>query len=348
MAQDYDSCELEFTKITGGNLLGWSFKLGESRLGATGQTQTVVPISAASLTPSQYTPDADGALSLDPALASASMSFHVPSPVPAPPLSYKDVVTVTYAGSLIFQGIVTQVAVEVALDGFNSWEHAYTFSLSDIAAGMLNSGPGLVSVPAEDPLTRLRRWFTVDTSLLTTDQLTYILSLMHEAQVDQDKTYLAWAREFTELTETPLRVTPADLPVWNHLQVYPHPVSWNGTPPTPDITSDDGCWINSLTEKQAEETGGELLPTAVQVVGNDTRFLTSGSEHVEIPPVPLGQFRLGVNRLGSSGEVPLGYGAGSVVEIYGDVMAISKLTHAFSHKKLVTSMELVRPVNIDT
>jgi len=348
MAKDYDSCQLEFTKITGGNLLGWTFKLGESRLGATGQTQTAVPISAASLTPNQYTTDEDGALSLDPALASASMSFHVPTPVPAPPLSYKDILQVTYSGALIFQGIVTQVSVEVALDGFNSWSHQYTFSLSDIAAGMLNSGPGVVSVPAEDPLTRLRRWFTVDTVLLTAEQLLYILGLTHEEQVDQDKSYLAWAREFTELTEVPLRVTPADMPVWNHLQVFPHPVSWNGTPPVPDITSDDGCWLNTVTQQQGEETSGVLVPTAVQVTANDTRFLVSGIEHVEIPPVPLGQFRLGVDRLGSSGEVPLGYGAGAVVEIYGDVMVISKLTHSFAHRKLVTSMELVRPVVVYT
>jgi hypothetical protein len=346
--QDYDSCELVFSKVTGGSLLDWSFKLDESLLDSTDQTLVDIPVSSASLTPNTYQVDADGALSLDPALASAGMSFRVPSPVPTPMLAYGDIVQVTYKGAMVFQGVVAQVAVEVELESFNMWAHDYTYSLTDVAAGMLNSGPGVISVPAEDALTRLQRFFTVDVSLLSTEQLDYILGLVHEAQEEQDKTFITWAREFTELTEVPLRMTPAEHPIWSALQIFPHPVAWNGVQPTPDITDEDPCWINRLVEEQSLATAGALLPVRVQVTANDTTFL-AGFGNVSITPARLGlDFKVGVSRLGASAAIPFGFTAGSVVEIGGSTMAISKLTHVFAAKKYVANLELARPVEITT
>ena len=348
--QDYDACKLEVHRIAGGSRLSWTFRFGESKLSDNTQTSDIIQVSGLTLTPSSFTADADGALSPEPSLAEAKMSFKTPSAAPTPELRYKDMIEILYGASVIFQGIVTQVSVAVSLSDFNTYDHEYSYSMSDITGGMVGTSPGLPSVPAENPVARLTRaGFTVDTSLTTSAQLNYILALTAAAQDDTAaKTHLEWLREFVELTEVPIRVTPDPIgPIWSRVQIFPHPVKWNGVDPTPDVTS-DGCWINSLVEQQAAETFGELLPTSVQVVANEVMFLT-GFEHLELPPALLGiDFIVGVARLGTSGDVPFGVGAGSVLDIYGDTMVIKSLTHSFEHKKLVTSLELTKPVSITT
>jgi hypothetical protein len=83
------------------------------------------------------------------------------------------------------------------------------------------------------------------------------------------------------------------------------------------------------------------------VVANDDTFL-DGFSNLTITPAKLGlDFTLGVSRLGSSGAVGIGLGGASVMDIYGDIMTVVRLTHSFSHKKYITALELALPVEID-
>jgi len=350
----YDSCLFKVEKLTGTALLSWTLVLGDSKIGQTNDIRTEIDVSRATVVPSAFTLDSDGAMSLDPSTATASMSFKAATALPASPLAYYDSIEINYDNVVIFQGLVAQIQCTIERDdpqiisGTNKFNHRYQYTFRSAAAWALDIEPAPVDLPAENPIARLQRWFTVDSSLLSGPQLTYVLGLTHASQTAESKSYLERAREFTELTELPLRILPSSPPTWNHLQILAKPVKWNGANPSADITSDDPCWIHSVDQVADQRANGEMLPYGLTVTANDTTFL-EGFSNISVTGALLGTtFSLGVSRIGTSGQVPVGMGAGAVVKVYGDTMAIQRLTHNFGHDKYVATMELVDPITVMT
>jgi hypothetical protein len=337
-------------RLAGSALLGWTFVLGTSVLGLKDDKRIPVDVSSATVVPSAYTLDGTGALSLDPGVSSIGFAKELHGPGPQPELAVGESVEIVYDTIILFQGLVAAVQTNIEREDLNTWNHRSTYQLRSSVAWMMGSQPGAQTLPAEKPLVRLGHFFTVDSSQLTTAQRTYVDSLIAPAvngTDNADRTYLDWARDFTTQTLLPLRVKVTSPPTWQQLEVLPDPIVWNGVQPTPDVSSADGSWINQIALTANESTGGDLRPTGVQVVANDDTFL-DGFSNLTITPAKLGlDFTLGVSRLGSSGAVGIGLGGASVMDIYGDIMTVVRLTHSFSHKKYITALELALPVEID-
>lgn len=271
----------------------------------------------------------------------------------SPPLAVGDQVEIQYGSATVFQGGVSNVNVTMAVDpsaeryGYR-YRRVFSYTLRSTAAEMLSRDAEWAALPAEDALTRLRRWFNVSTELLSAEQIAAITSvIMPGAEPEGSSTYIDMARQFTTATRVPVRLK-ASIPVrWDELEVVPTSIAWNGAAPTPTI-GDSEEWANQVTYQGSAATGGEIQPQTVTVVTDDTRFL-GGVQDVPIQSGIIGEFLIGVSRIGTDNTLPVSsHVPGTVVDVLGEPMAIARLSQTFGRRHYQAQLDVTKPVTVAT
>lgn len=341
----YDPRLVQFNKLSGSSMLGWTMRLGESRLGQEDETRTAIELSNIDLT-NGYTVEDSGALSIDPLTGTAQFSERFRPGVSQtvansidPPIKPGEHFEIGYDGVTLTWGTVLRVRTTMSAVG-NTWVRKSTYPLSGVAGTMLANTASWDYLDEEPALTRLQRFYTVDTSLLTPDMVTYLGTLLAEPRDFGSSTYLDLARDFTEQTLFPVRPQSVFPSRWDRLEVVPA-VNFNGVTPDPVMT-DTEEW-SGAAEFETTEVGTK--PISLDVVKDYVGFL-GGFNTVPLAGTPLPGFQLGTTRLGEEYQIPVGFQAPSVIDVYGTSLVVSKINHSFTTKSYRSQIEVVAPVAI--
>ena len=351
----YVPAHLAVSRLFGTARLDYGSKMDELVLDST--TDVRAPIDIASLTIADGYAVSDGdALSIDPATASGRMSDRVSGDAgalmtTATPMLAGHRVEIAYDGVIIFQGSVTSVATELtaepkAQDYGEQYLRSDTYTLSALEYDLLQQvvtwgfgdGSGTGDLPQEPALTRLQRWFNVDTSGVAASHMDRLNVLVDATTGDGSSTMLDQARYFTVATGVPVRINTATLPLdFNNLVVLDDAVAWTDQPLVATVTGSTS-WLHQVQAKDG-------VPETASVIANDTRFL-GGYYGYAYPDEPMGTFRLDVDRLGPSPTAAIGYLAPNPVDVLGVTCAVARITHTFDRDSYSCALELAPPKTI--
>lgn len=345
----YDSGLLEVVRLYGSARLDYGAKLDEIRLDSTSDIRGTIDVASLAIGDG-YTIGEGNTLSLDPTTATARMADWVSGDAAGvlatvTPLLAGHRVEVSYNGVLIFQGSVASVSTELttdpdAQDHGRDYRRTVTYTLAALEYDLLSKvvtwgfgdGTGTGPLPQEPALTRLQRWFTVDTSAVPSAHMANLNVLVDATDSDGSSTMLDQARYFTQATGVPVRVKVAELPLhYDHLVVLDSAVAWTDQPLTPTITSSVD-WLSRVTAKDG-------VPEQVTVTTNDTRFL-AGRYSYAFPDRAMDTFRLDVDRLGPASVVQIGYLAPDPVDVLGVTCSVARVTHTFGKETYTCALEL--------
>jgi hypothetical protein len=343
----YDPRLITLVKMAGATMVGWTFRLGASRLGQTADTRTPIRVSAVTMTDG-YDVGPSGELSIDPMTGTATISDEY-DPDPGDlvtddlgtVLAAGDRIQISYGNTVLQQGAVTSVDSHVETDGFH-WIRKTTYQFTGSGGIMLANTIDWPALPQESALTRLGRFFTVDTSLLSIAQTNYLNSVMAASTGAGTGTYLDQARAFTAATLFPVRpANPAPV-AWRQLAVVPA-VTFQGTLPTPSIGSAENFSCSSDFT-----TGAGLAHRTIglEVIKNFDGFITGVTTGPAAPLAALGQFQLGTSRIGKTMTTPIGIQAPAVIDAFGTRVVASKVIHNFNSRDYRSGLEVVAPVNV--
>lgn len=287
----YDKGLVRIDRLRGGALTGWSMITGVGLTGESAYTREAVDFASVSISDG-YTVEDNGTLSLDPATGTATISDHVelrPGGDPSfgagpfglgrfgmaygglelPPINRDDRVEVFYDGTLILAGLWTQVDVTFNPDPKapppKFVQRTITATLASVQRLLLNTRVEWLSLPAEPAITRLRRWFDVDTSAVPDPA---VLNVLVAGEPDPGSTTLLdVARAFTAATALPVRppavVTPDN---WPSLEVVV-------------LTDDPPAGLTDAADWATELKYTDGRPTALAVKSDDIRFAIERDSH---------------------------------------------------------------------
>lgn len=141
------------------------FLIGNSVLGSTGSSYTIVPAATVTFT-SGYTPDEHGTLIIDAETVAISLSFW--DEVPASAAIYPgNRCEILYAGKRIVMTTIDSVSITYSADP-EAAKHGATRRVDFTASGagtyavMMGRTVSWVSLPKETAIHRIRRWVTVN------------------------------------------------------------------------------------------------------------------------------------------------------------------------------------------
>jgi hypothetical protein len=342
----YDPGKVTVSTLTGATMVGWTFRLGAySRLGQTSNDRTDVKVSAITMTDG-YAVGQNGELSIDPMTGTASMSERFRPGVSDDvidrvdtPLQPDDRIEIAYGQSIVQQGAITSVDTRMEAAGAY-WIRKAEYSFSGTAGIMLANTASWANLPEEGALNRLRRFFTVNTNLLTAPMTAYLNATLMPGKNAGSSPYLELARDFTLYTRFPLRVSTVP-DRWREVQVVPA-VTFQGAPPAAVIT-DAEQWASSADFTKA--VGGVQRPVAVDVIKNFDEFI-SGIHTIPERGNPLGSFRLGSSRLGDNLSTPVGIQVPAVIDVFGTRLVTAKIVHNFTSESYRSGLELVEPAKV--
>lgn len=342
----YDPARLTFTKVYGGAAVGYGFRLAESRLGQAQDTVRSVAVASIELTDGYEVTDGNY-LSMDPLTGKASFAERfrpgsgesVIDRVTAP-MAVGDRWRIDYKGAYINQGTVSRVEWHLETDG-GQWVRKTAYTLVGVASAMLDSVVSWDFLDEEGALTRLQRFFaTVDTTLLSAPQVTYLNGIYAPGKNEGSATLLDIARDFTSQTGFPVRTTNVFPAQANTIQVIPA-VTFAGAPPTAVLGGAD-AWTRSA---DFAREAGSLQVVGADLPTNDDRFI-AGVQTVTGYGRPLGQFALGASRLGQTFSQPIGIQVPAVLDLWGTRFVASKVNHSFTVKHYRSDVELTAPASI--
>lgn len=344
----YDARKVRLYKVVGGAVVGYSMRVGEARVGLQQDVRTDIAVSAIDITDGYNVESNTNVLSIDPVTGSASFSYRVD---PNPGALVKDAIIypfapderweLRYGNALVQQGRIGKVSTHMETSG-RLWIRKITYQLIGMASLALASTAEWDFLPQEPALTRLQRWFTVDTAKLTAAQFTYINSeVVMPGQNQGSSTYLDLARDFTTHTSFPVR--PSVSGKWDHIEVIPS-LTFRGTQPTVLIGNAETWTVGAdfsrdLTYATKAET--------IEVLTDYDAFI-AGVETVTVAGSPLGNtsgsFVVGSSRLGGSYQTAIGIQApAAVVDAFGTHLVVSRIVHAFTPTTYKSALELTPP-----
>lgn len=346
----YDPTLLTINRLYGTSKLDYGARMGEAVLDRSDNVREPVDVSRASIfggyTIETGTLSGEETASLDPMQASANASGYVNDWDDALPLSKGDRVEISYAGVLNFLGSCFEVVRKIstdprALDNGKTWRRDLTFKLASIEYDLFMQQVTFDALPVETPLTRLNRWFTVDTSMLSSAHLAYLETLAAPARDGATLALIDLARDFTSVTGVPVRVKiigsdpTGPKPT---LVVLDNAVTWWDQPLVP-VVSNVEDWASSVSD-----TNGS--PSDVTVIRDDTRFL-GGHYSYEFSEQPMNTFRLDIDRLGPHPIEQVGYLAPDPVDVLGAYRIVSRITHTFDRDHYSCQLELRHAASIE-
>lgn len=318
---------------------------GDMRWGQKDDQRTRIPVNTATIN-GGYTVEQNGALSIDPWTGTATL--HVPGTAITAPigvLSYGDRVEMVNEDTIVFQGFVSDVALDQEREEQRFGEPyglSWTFLLRSTLGQLLGRTVTAGVLPAELLTTRIRRWLDLDLSELSSEQLTYVATFTADEITEPTSlALLDIARSFTTATGIPLR-TPVEFPPRADLLVAdPDAISWLGVAPDA-VLGDAPSWAHGI---HWDSNHGYLSPSGVDVAKGNTTFLSGYSTSARDPMV-WGTSRWGSSRWGS-GPVPVGLRPGQAVSILEDdggaLRIVSRVTLNFGATEFTSAIELTPP-----
>jgi len=352
----YDPKLLKFRRVVPGSLIGISLVVGKSLLGEDWSELTDAGnLSSVELTDG-YDVGSNGELSIDPLTGTAEFAerFH---PGPADTVQawaqqhemYTDTGwELRYNDSIVAQGKVIRVETGIAADAAY-WVKKTKYILSGAAARWLDVTTTWTStLPAEGALTRLRRFFTVDTSQCRSSIVTYLDSVAAPSEAPGSSTLLDLARDFTALTKVPVRTANTNTRTVA-LTVVPV-VTFQGSPPPPLILPSAATWTGeagllSDVAKPAFSLPPEKVQSVEVVKDFDTFIAGIGKEALETGHLGV-DFKLSQSRLARSPNATapdVGVRAPAAIDFFGVVRVVSQITHSFSAGHYRCALNLVPP-----
>ncbi|GAA3193934.1 glycosyl hydrolase family 28-related protein [Dactylosporangium siamense] len=322
----YNPDLLRFERLSGSARLGWTAVLGRTRLGATTDLREVIPVSAVTLADG-YTIGDNGELSLDPATGTAQMSTRgAPTGLT---LAVGDVVEVSYEHVILFGGKVTGVTTGLEADPTGGFTQQTTYKLASREATLMSAVESWDALPEETALTRLTRWFTVDTTAVSAAHVALLNTVM-PAEDAGTATRLDLARAFSAATTLPLRMRSYLTGGASNVTV----LDPGSVAPT---IADAQDWAHAVDYESTAR--GKFTPSTVTVRADDTRLM-GGQQSVAVTPDRLGRtFRLGRSRLGGSLFRSTGFLAGDTISVFGTVVPVARVTQSFG-RHYSASLEL--------
>jgi len=356
----YDPKLLEFLRVVPGSVIGATLIVGKSRLGNDLSSLEPVPgMSSIELTDG-YNPGQDNELSIDPLTGTARFAERInagPGDLVEAYARQHEMYSGThwelrYAGAIVAQGTVARVESSVTAEG-PFWIKKTTYPLVGVASTMLETTATWAgTLPEEGALTRLKRFFAVDTSLCRTIHLAYLDTVKAPSTAPGESTLLDLARQFTTLTHFPVRSANTHAPNPG-LTIVPA-VTFQGTPPPPLILPPAAEWTGAAdfysdAPKPFFSTPPEKVKTVDVVQDFDTFIGGIGQRALEAgrlgPTFRLGQSRLGW-REGPGDTLDVGVRAPAVVDFFGDVKVVAQINHAFTGRHYRSSLDLADPAKV--
>lgn len=316
----YSRGKFKLERLYASAKLGFTAVLGEMRLGMSTDLRQAVDVSSFSVADG-YGIESNGALTLDPATATAAMAVRGDV---ALNLGNNAAVEASYDGVIVFAGLVTGLKlIQVADPSVPSgYVQRVTYTLASIELRLMQAIVTWTALPAEPAITRLGRWFDVDTSAVSAGHLSFLETEMPAVVEAGSATKLDIAREFSAVTLLPVRQR-------SYLVGAPSSLAVLDPTTEPAAIGDAADWVHSV---DFEQRSGGLVPTAVDVITNDMR-LAGGLRVVDVDATFLGStFVLGVSRLGSSGALAAGFLAPSPVDIFGHVLPVARVSQTFARE----------------
>jgi len=356
----YDPKLLEFMRVIPGSVIGLTLVVGRSLLGEDRRDLEDVPgISSIELTDG-YNIGQGGELSIDPLTGTAHFAERIRA-TPGTPVQamtqQHELYTGTawelrYSGTIVAQGRVTRVESSVTAEG-PYWTKKTQYILAGVASTMLDTSVTWTgTLPEEGALTRLRRFFAVDTSPCRSIHVTYFDAVKAPSTLAGTSTLLDIARNFTAQTRFPVRTenTHASLP---GLTVIPA-VTFQGSPPPPLILPPAEQWTSAadfLSDalKPAFSVPAEKTQSVDVIKDFDTFIAGVGKRALETGT--LGStFRLSQSRLAwtdeAGGPLDVGVRAPVAIDFFGDIKIVAQINHAFTGPHYRSSLELATPAEV--
>jgi hypothetical protein len=342
----YDPSLLTVEKLTGAAMLGW-FVLGESRLGESSDTHTLVDTVSVSIADG-YTIGEGGELSLDPATATITVNEHSDDEsafdLSSLILPAGSRARIAYGDVTLFSGTVTGVSVGIEPTGYGDADRRIVYTLASKEVMLFGQTVAWTSLPAETAYERLSRWFDIDTLGIAPTHA-YRMDVELPEETEGSATLLDLARAFSAATGLPLRfASPDNFAEWNQLTVFDTAADWPDQPlAVPGVYGVSAAWTTAVSYATV---AGQMVPEAVEVKHDDMRFAI-GQSPVLYGGVGLGTLRLGTDRLGSAGSISSGFASGNVVDVFGTPAVVARVTQAFGTKHYSADLELAAPLHFN-
>lgn len=352
----YDPKLLKFRRVVPGSQIGVSLIVGKSLLGEDlSELTDAGNLSSVELTDG-YDVGSNGELSIDPLTGTATFAerFH---PGPADTVQgwaqQHEMYTNTgwelrYNDSIVAQGKVLRVETTVTADAAY-WVKKTQYVLSGAAARWLDTTASWAStLPAEGALTRLRRFFTVDTSLCRSAITAYLDTVTAPSEEPGSSTLLDLARDFTTLTKFPVRTANTNEKTVG-LTIVPS-VTFQGAAPPPLILPSAATWTGgagllSDVAKPARSIPAEKVQSVDVVKDFDVFIAGIGKQALEVGRLGV-DFKLSQSRLARSPgatATDIGVRAPVAVDFFGVVRVVSQISHSFSGGHYRCALDLVPP-----
>jgi hypothetical protein len=350
----YDPKLLKFRRVIPGSVIGTSLIVGKSLLGE--DMSDLVDedhLSSIELTDG-YDVGSAGELSIDPLTGTASFAERrnaapgeaVEAWAQQHPMYTGTGWELRYNDSIVAQGKVTRVETTMSTEG-PFWVKKTQYVLSGAAVTMLDKTVTWAStLPEEGALVRLKRFFTVDTSLCRTAIVTYLDAVKAPSTPAGSSTLLDLARDFTEQTKMPVRTENTNKPVVG-LTVVPAVVFQGGQPP-PLILPPASTWtlaadLLSDVKKPAFSIPPEKVQTVEVLKDHDLFIAGIGKQALETGRIGV-DFKLSQSRLAYAGTATdVGVRAPAVIDFFGSVRMVSQISHSFSAGHYRCALTLVTP-----
>jgi hypothetical protein len=356
----YDPRLLEFLRVIPGSVIGATLVVGKSLLGEDLSDLEAAPgLSSLELTDG-YNVGSGGELSIDPLTGTARFSERIrakPGDKVETIAAKHELYTGTdwearYAGAIVAQGKVRHVEATVTAEGYH-WVKKTTYTLGGVASYLLDTTVTWgAELPEEGALTRLQRFFTVDTALCRTVHVSYLNTVKAPTTPAGESTLLGLARDFTELTKFPVRTANTHASV-AALTIVPA-VTFQGRPPPVLILPSASEWTSAATfRSDLPKPAFSIPPGKIQDVEliKDFDLFIGGIGKRALETGALGvSFFLSEARLGwldtQAGNLDVGVRAPVAINFFGETKIISQVNHAFTGRHYRSSLDLTAPVEV--
>jgi hypothetical protein len=355
----YDPKLLKFRRVIPGSVIGVSLVVGKSLLGEDlSELVDEEHLSSIELIDG-YDVGSNGELSIDPLTGTATFAERM-NAAPGDAVEAWAQQHAMYTGTnwelryndtIVAQGKVTRVETSMGTDG-PYWVKKTKYVLAGAAVTMLNKTVTWTSaLPAEGALTRLRRFFTVDTSQCRSTIVSYLNTVTAPSTPAGSSTLLDLARDFTEVTRFPVRTENTNKPVVG-LTVVPV-VVFAGSPPPPLILPAAKEWtlgaeLLSDVVKPPFSIPAEKVQSVDVVKDYDVFIAGIGKQALEAGTLGV-DFRLSQSRLArnpDSTATDIGVRAPAAIDFFGSVRVVSQINHSFSGGHYRSALVLVAPTEV--
>lgn len=322
----YDKGKYRLVQLGGKSELDTTMRLDVTALDDPQSAYTDIPVAVVVITNGYYN-GSNGEQSLDPATGVATYSEFTDDVSASSFLVTGDYVESYYDQVLGFAGFVTQIAVTIAPNP-GATKHGYryvkriTYTLSSMEAQLLAAVASWDTLPQESALTRLGRWFIVDTAEVAPSHRYRLDFLVDAEEIPGSATLLDLARAFTAATRIPLRLALLRDP--NYIEAFDSSLNWSDQPLVPVGGFEDAApWTNEVTFI-------DTVPDSISVLADDLRLM-SGVSTVTVDQKNIDDdFYLDAARLDVATEQSVGFRAPQPIDVFGFVMPGLRVTQTFA------------------